>query len=84
MAISLGFSAGAMAQSMTKTDYTAGKDKISAEYKAAKLACASLSANAKDICVAEAKGTEKVASAELEASYKPTAGNPLRSTRCQS
>lgn len=35
IALSLGFSAGAMAQSMTKTDYTAGKDKISAEYKAA-------------------------------------------------
>ena len=72
LAVSLGFSAGAMAQTMSKTDYTASQNKISSDYKAAKAACASLSANAKDICVAEAKGGQKVANAELEASYKPT------------
>lgn len=71
-AIALAFSVGAMAQSMSKADYKAGKDKITAEYKSAKAACASLSGNAKDICVAEAKGKEKVAKAELEASYKPS------------
>jgi hypothetical protein len=74
IAIALGFvfSTGTMAQSLSKSDYQAGKDKISAEYKLAKTSCASLSGNAKDICVAEAKGNEKVARAELEASYEPS------------
>lgn len=72
LAFGLAFSAGALAQSMSKTDYKASKDTISAEYKTGKAGCASLTANAKDICMAEAKGKEKVARAELEASYKPT------------
>lgn len=71
LAVGLAFSAGAMAQSMSKDDYKAAKDQIAAEYKSAKAGCASLSANRGDICVAEAKGQEKVARAELEASYKP-------------
>lgn len=72
LAVSLAFSAGAMAQNMTKANYQVGKDKIAAEYKAAKAACDALSGNAEDICMAEAKGKEKVAKADLEASYKPT------------
>lgn len=75
LALGFAFSTGAMAESMSKTDYKAGKEKIAAEYKAAKGNCMSLSGNASDICVAEAKGHEKVARAELEASYKPTAKN---------
>ena len=74
-AVSLAFSAGAMAEALSKTDYNAGKDRIDAEYKPAKAACASFSGNANDICVAEAKGHEKVSRAELEASYKPTTKN---------
>ncbi|MEQ1592534.1 MAG: hypothetical protein ABL892_09115 [Thiobacillaceae bacterium] len=72
LAISLAFTTAAMAQSMSKTDYKAGKNKISAEYKLAKTNCDLLSGNPKDICVAEAKGNEKVALADLEASYKPS------------
>jgi hypothetical protein len=75
LAVSLAFSASVMAQSMSKDNYKAGKDKIVAEYKLAKTSCASLSGNAKDICMAEAKGNEKVANAELESSYKPTTKN---------
>ena len=75
VAITLAFSAGAMAQSLSKTEYKAGQDKISAEYKTAKAGCASFSSNAKDICEAQAKGNERVAFAELEASYKPTTKN---------
>jgi len=71
LAISFAFSTGVMAQSMTQTNYQSGKDNISAEYKLAKTGCDSLSGNAKDICVAEAKGKEKIARAELEANYKP-------------
>jgi len=75
LAISLAFSTGAMAQNMSKDDYKAGKDKISAEYNTNKTSCASLSGNKKDICVADAKGKQKVAKAELEFGYKPTQKN---------
>ena len=61
-----------MAENMSKADYAAAKVKIAAEYKAGKAACNSLSANAKDVCVAQAKGAEKVARADLDASYKPS------------
>ena len=61
---------GAMA--LTKDEYKAQKDRISANYKAAKNNCAELKSNAKDICVSEAKGAEKMANAELEAQYKPS------------
>lgn len=73
LAIGLAFSAGAMAEGMSKADYKAAKEKIEADHKAAKAACTSLSGNAKDICVVEAKGKEKVAAADLEASYTPGA-----------
>jgi len=59
----------AQAANLGKAEYKAGKERISAEYKADKAACDSLSGNAKDVCVQEAKGKEKVAKAELEYSY---------------
>lgn len=73
LALGFAFSAGAMAASMTKADYKASKDTISAEYKTGKAGCDSLTANAKDICRAEATGKERVARAQLEDNYKPTA-----------
>jgi hypothetical protein len=42
------------------------------QYKTEKDACASRSGNAKDICLAEAKGKEKVAKADAEVAYKNT------------
>ena len=75
-AVTLAFSNGALAaQGMSKDEYKAGKDKIAADYKSAKAACDPLSANAKDVCIAEAKGKQKVAKAELEASNKPSNKN---------
>ena len=71
-AIALAFSHGAMATSMSLVDYKAGKASIATEYKSARAGCDSFSANAKDVCMAEAKGKENVANAELEAGYKPT------------
>lgn len=72
LATSLVFSVGALAQAMSMTDYKAGKDRISAEYKSSKAGCQSLSGNPKDICVEEAKGREKTGKADLEASYQPS------------
>lgn len=72
LAISLGFSAGAIAENLTKEQYKSLEQGIATEYKAAKARCDSFSGNAKDICVAEAKGKEKVGKAELEHKYRPT------------
>ena len=55
LAVSFAFSAGAMAQSLSKDEYKAGKDKIAAEYKVAKEQCDTYAGNAKDACVNEAK-----------------------------
>ncbi len=59
----------AHAATMTKVDYKAAKDRISADYKTDKAGCASITGNAKDICVEEAKAKEKIAKAELEFGY---------------
>jgi hypothetical protein len=53
-------------------DYRAEKDRIEAEEKADKAKCKTLSANAKDVCMKEAKAKEKIAKAELEAKRKGT------------
>jgi len=43
LALGFAFSTGAMAASMTKADYKASKDTISAEYKTGKAGCCRLS-----------------------------------------
>jgi hypothetical protein len=70
-ALSCAFSSATFA--MTKVEYTTQKDTITGDYKVSRDKCNSLKANAKDICVSEAKGVESIAKAELEASYAPSA-----------
>jgi hypothetical protein len=76
----------AHAATMTKDDYKADKTRISADHKSDKAACASLTANAKDICVQEAKAKEKVALADLEYGYtgKPADRNKVRVAKAES
>ena len=57
------------ASAMTKDEYKAANDRISAEYKTDKDACASYSAHAKEVCLEQAKGKERVASAALDYNY---------------
>ena len=57
------------AATMPKADYSASKSRISSDYKADKAACQTQTANAKDICIEEARAKEKVAKAELEFAY---------------
>jgi hypothetical protein len=57
---------------MTKDNYTMAKTNADAQYKTDKDACSSLKGNAKDICVAEAKGKDSVAKADAEAAYENT------------
>jgi hypothetical protein len=54
------------AQTMSSAEHSAAKTGIKADYKIDKAACSSSTANAKDICNAQAKGKEKLALAELE------------------
>jgi hypothetical protein len=72
-ALSLTFGVAAQAQTMSKAEYKSAKEKIEADYKAAQVPCASLSANPKKICTVEAKGNERIALANLDASNKPSA-----------
>jgi hypothetical protein len=69
-----GLSLAGVAQSatMTKEQRDAAYKDASAQYTADKDACKSMSGNAKDICMKEAKGKEKVAKAEADAAYKGT------------
>jgi osmotically-inducible protein OsmY len=72
-AIGLALSASALAaQTMSKDDYKGAQSSIASDYKAATASCSSLKANAKDVCMAEAKGKEKVAKAELDARNDPS------------
>lgn len=58
--------------SMTKDGYAQAKKDADAQYKIDKNACSSLSGNAKDICIAEAKGKDEIAKAEAAAAYENT------------
>ena len=58
--------------SMTKDGYAQAKKDADAQYKVDKNACSSLSGNAKDICIAEAKGKDDIAKAEATAAYENT------------
>ncbi len=57
---------------MTKDGYAQAKKNADAQYKVDKDACSSLSGNAKDICIAEAKGKDDVAKADATAAYENT------------
>jgi hypothetical protein len=76
-ALLLSFSLGAAAVPLSKVDYKAAKSDIENKYKADKKACNVHADNAKDICTEEAKGMERVAKAELEAIYEPSAKHSL-------
>lgn len=64
IAITLGMP---VAHAISSGDYDGQRERIGSQLRASLQKCNSLSGNAKDICVAEAKGTEKIAKAELEA-----------------
>jgi hypothetical protein len=71
-AFCLAASTGALAGTLSKTEYNAAQADISANYKSDMAACTAMTGNAKDICIEEGKGREKVAKAELEANYSPS------------
>ena len=71
VAAALGFSGMGYA-ALSKQERKAEQDRISSDYKTAKNNCKGMKGNTKDICMAEAKGANKIAKAELEARDKGT------------
>jgi len=61
------------APAMDRKVKNADEERIEAEYKADKAKCDAMTGNAKDVCIKEAKGKEKVAKAELGAKADPSA-----------
>ena len=57
---------------MSKDAYVLAKKNADAQYKIDSDACSAFNGNAKDICVAEAKGRDNIAKAEAEAAYENT------------
>lgn len=68
----ISFNTGAIAENLSRSEYQAAEKQISAEYNSARKSCDSFARNAKDICMAEAKRTQKAAKSKLAASYKPS------------
>ena len=66
---------GAPAAPISKEAYDSAVRNAEAQYKINKDACDSRAGNAKDICLAEAKGKEKVAKAELDQKKNPSVRN---------
>jgi len=66
LAVAFAFASAAQAQTDRKVK-NAEEERIEAAAKADKAKCDPMKGNAKDICMAEAKGKEKVAKAELDA-----------------
>ena len=69
---SLAFSSGVIAQNMSEMEYKSAGKSIVNEHNSDQIKCGLFADNDKDICMAVAKGKEKVAKAELEARYKPS------------
>jgi hypothetical protein len=63
------------AATMTRAEHEASEERIEATYKTERNACNMQKANAKDVCIEQAKAKEKVAKAELRASYSGKAAD---------
>ena len=69
--ISLGVPATVHA-GMTAAEFNADKERIEAEFVAARRKCNAFGGNALDVCLAEARGDQRVAIAELEERRSPS------------
>ena len=72
VAAALGLPPTAGHAAMTKAQYNAEKERISAEYDTAREKCKVFGGNARDICLAQAKGNNLVARAELDERNEPS------------
>ncbi|MEO8674560.1 MAG: hypothetical protein ABI569_03225 [Casimicrobiaceae bacterium] len=63
---------GASAQAMNKDAHSMAYKNAESQYKMDKAACDNMSGNAKDICVEDAKGREKIAKADADVAFEST------------
>lgn len=68
----------AQANNFSKGTYDGAKDDVKSVYKAERDACSKHSGNAKDICIEQAKGREKIALAQLEYNYTGTEKDEMK------
>ena len=66
------YSAKTAGTTLSKEGYVTAKANADAQYKVDKEACTSLAGNAKDICMAQAKGKDNVAKADAQAAFENT------------
>ena len=71
----LAVSSATLAQAMSRNQFKASRSELETNYKAERQNCASRSGPAHDLCIAEAEGNDKIARAELDQRYKPSARN---------
>ena len=69
------FGAAAHADGMTDAQYASEERHLGARHEEAGVRCDAYGGNARDVCLAEARGRESVARAELRAQYQPGTSN---------
>lgn len=74
-ALSVAFGGPLFAADAAKDQHKAKRERIQTEAKAARDKCKDMKGNTKDICMAEAKGQEQIAKAELALKQKDTPKN---------
>ena len=70
--IGLALCASPLAQGLGKADYLAARKTIESDFRTAKIGCEPMLGNVRTVCMADVRGREVVALAELRAAYEPT------------
>jgi len=83
LATGLAFGTVAGAEDMTYAQYESEEKDLGARLEEAGTRCDAYVANARDVCLAEARGRQSVARAELRAQYQPGARNLRRVLRAR-
>lgn len=85
LTLTFAFAAPLSANALDDGDFKNQKKRIEAQYRADQKKCSAFTENAKDICLAQANGTEKVARAELQSRREntPEARHELRLAKAE-
>jgi hypothetical protein len=79
LALALAVGGGtAQAANYSKSVLDGARDDVKAQYKSSREACDKLAGNAKDVCVEDAKGHEKVALAWLDYNYSSSPSDQMK------
>ena len=62
----------AFAQGLGKPEYQAARKTIESDFRGAKVGCEPMLGNVRTICLADVRGREQIALAELRAAYEPS------------